>query len=96
MPDGAAAPIARRTRTRGAARRAGSWRRVAGQALIAASVAALIAAPDSPPQLPPGCAIGWTMVGHVLIYVPDCTHRSPSPQPPPEGPPPGPGPQPGQ
>ncbi|KKC02972.1 hypothetical protein WU83_21385 [Mycobacterium nebraskense] len=59
-------------------------------------VTALIAASETPPLLPPGCAIGWTMVGHVLIYMPDCTHRSPAPQPAPDALPPGPVPPPAQ
>ncbi|WP_197503692.1 hypothetical protein [Mycobacterium sp. 852002-30065_SCH5024008] len=65
-------------------------------ALLTATVTVLIAAPGTRPLLPPGCAIGWTMVGGVLIFVPDCTHRSPAPPPPPDGPPPGPVPPPAQ
>lgn len=64
--------------------------------LIAATTAVLIAAVAPVPLLPPGCGIGWTMNGHTLIYVPDCTHPSPPPAPPPDGPPPpDPGPPPG-
>lgn len=62
--------------------------------VVAAMVAALIVAPNTLPLLPPGCAIGWTMVGGVLMYVPDCTHRSPAPPPPPDGVPPSPAPPP--
>lgn len=58
-------------------------------------LAAVLAAVSlTPPLLPPGCGIGWTMVGGVLIYEPDCTHRSPAPPPPPDGPPPNPAPAP--
>ncbi|OBF03880.1 hypothetical protein A5730_18715 [Mycobacterium sp. ACS4054] len=87
---------AKRTVIRRASDRADSnfARRLIGPVMIAAMVTALFGAPDTRPQLPPGCAIGWTMVGGVLIYVPDCTHRSPAPPPPPDGPPPNPAPPP--
>lgn len=93
MPD-AAADTGARARIAGAASRP---RCLLGRSAIAGTAAVLIAAGVTAPLLPPGCGIGWTMIGHTLIYVPDCTHPSPSPAPPPDGgPPPDAGPPPGQ
>ncbi|OBI23517.1 hypothetical protein A5711_10455 [Mycobacterium sp. E2238] len=98
MADAAAEPNERRTRIRRAATTTATATvvsRLIRPALLTVVVTALITAPGTRPLLPPGCAIGWTMVGHVVIFVPDCTQRSPSPPPPTDGPP-GPVPPPAQ
>ncbi|WP_231980202.1 hypothetical protein, partial [Mycobacterium sp. E2497] len=71
MPDDPAGPSARRTGV------------LMRPAILVAVLTAFVAGPQIPPLLPPGCAIGWTMVGGVLMFVPDCTHRSQAPPPPP-------------
>lgn len=78
----------------GEAAPASARRRPGPSAILCATAALFIAAGGTAPLVPPGCGIGWTMIGHTLIYVPDCTHPS-SPAPPPDGaPPPDPGPPP--
>jgi hypothetical protein len=49
-------------------------------------VAALLAIADTPADVPPGCGITWTMVGHTVIFLPDCKHPAQSsPNRPPSG-----------
>jgi hypothetical protein len=55
-------------------------------AIVSGMMAAPIAATDTPTVTPLGCGITWTMVGHTLIYMPDCSHQShPAPNGPPSG-----------
>ena len=45
-----------------------------------------LAIADTPADVPPGCGVTWTMVGHTVIFVPDCKHPAqPSPNRPPAG-----------
>ena len=54
--------------------------------IAAGMVAALLAIADTPADVPPGCGITWTMVGHTVIFVPDCKHPAQSsPNRPPSG-----------
>jgi hypothetical protein len=63
--------------------------------LVTGMMAALIATADTPTVVPLTCRITWTMVGHTVIYMPDCSHQSQASQPSPNGPPSGPGTPPG-
>jgi hypothetical protein len=42
-------------------------------------LAALIAMAGKPAVVPLACTINWTMVGHTVIFTPDCPHPSPAP-----------------
>jgi hypothetical protein len=64
--------------------------------IVIGMMAVLIDTAATPAVLPAACRITWTMVGHTVIYMPDCSHQSsPASQPSSDGPPPGPGTPPG-
>jgi hypothetical protein len=46
--------------------------------VVTAVVAALIAMAGKPAVVPLACTINWTMVGHTVIFTPDCPRTSPS------------------
>ena len=93
MADAVADPIARRPRIGrlpgGAALKL--LARLVRPLIVTGMMAALIATTDTPAVVPLGCRITWTMVGHTVIYMPDCSHQSaPASKPSPDGPPAGP------
>jgi hypothetical protein len=45
--------------------------------VVTGLLAALIAAAGTPAVVPLACTINWTLVGHTLIYMPDCSHPPP-------------------
>jgi hypothetical protein len=53
---------------------------------IVTGMAAVLITPADAPVVPLACGVTWTMVGHTVIFLPDCAH---SPNPAPNGPPAG-------
>jgi hypothetical protein len=45
--------------------------------VVTAVVAALVATAGTPAVVPRACTINWTMVGHTVIFSPDCPRTSP-------------------
>jgi hypothetical protein len=54
--------------------------------IVTGMMAALIATANTPAVVPLACGVTWTVVGHTIIFLPDCSHQSaPSPNGPPAG-----------